>query len=264
MQTYFGILIGLLEQIRLYPYFVLPIEQSNIWQRRVKQIINEMVNIFTTENVSLITQFRQIVASTHINEYQLSKILLEFFNLYLPERKSECLHLLESVKKRSYDFWFAEEIAEKKRLTLSLSEVMLHDRDILVDEMEFYGLDYFLLMLKKFSEVNEEEKKQLLYVGYDTLPGLHLDAEENDMLNKVVYHLWSWNLKIRMMSDYYRYRNIVVSKDSTNDEIYIALKKYCYSLLDILEEYDVDRIDKGLYLPYGRLSITELKKMIYD
>ena len=174
--------------------------------------------------------------------------------------------LLDVVAERMEPFYLAQRISEEKYKTMNKEEIKEHDRNILSTDMQLYALDYFLLIHKMLFK---DDKKEVILKSSKELPSLLDDAINEDMLKKIIYSFIDNELMMRMIANYYEYkdafRNVSEDNEITKEikiKIKNALKKYILSLIEASEDLDIIENNNGLYLPYGKMGFHKLKEII--
>ncbi|MFA6427294.1 MAG: hypothetical protein WCW16_02505 [Candidatus Magasanikbacteria bacterium] len=258
------ILYKYLQKIEHVSYFVLPAKESANWVLVLRTLFRKLKEEIGNEKLPEFQAVFNLLCEDRINEYKLAKNLHSFLLKLYTKSFDQFSSLLDNIEKRSLNFWMSEEQAYKMRISKERVQVVEHDVSLLQNEMQLYALDYFFSMQKWFATSDNKQKLVLIFYGKNNLPSLKDDALEDDMLDKVVYQMWDWRLKVKMVNDYFDYKKSFVNakKEHISDkqlvEIEESLRRYCKQLLDISIQHGIQKIENGLLLPYGNIYLNKI------
>ena len=265
------------KKLKDMPIFVLPFGEQFEIVRDLSTLFSEMERELLesgssdTETFVKIKEINGQLSLTPLNEYRVFSSLKDLMFTFraqneLNQSEKNLLELVDKVLVRAKDFWISE--MSLSELDLSSEEIENQTKSLLEKEMELYSLDYFLFMNKAVGESGD--KASVILTGADTMPGLRSDAMQDDMLTKIVYNIKDKETRYQMISDYYRYKAAFLpigeKEKLTIEEVSIiesALRLYCLSLLEILQENGINEIVNGLSFPYGSgVMIADVRKQL--
>lgn len=165
------------------------------------------------------------------------------------------------MSNRAKLFSYSEKVAAEARTSMACEQVRRHDLEILEDSMQIYALDYFLFIYMSLVVSAPEARLNIIYNGLGGAPGLKNDALENDMLKKVIFDLYSKELRQSMIIDYFIFRrqfvDLVESQSCPSEKILatiVGLKKYILSLIDVSLAWGITDFKHSLFKPMGELT----------
>ena len=225
---------------------------------------------------NLVGQINKILQTKPFNEGEFSSLVNELLSEINPTNENRLYISLkgsnDKLSQRALPFWNSEDNVIVSRERLSPEEIKKHDFDVLINDAQIYGLDYFLMIYKLLdTDKNIDSIKKIIYDGHEKLPSLISDALDDDMLKKITYHLISKDLRTQMIKSYYDYKKIFLSinndkalaTESEMEQVIIGLKNYVLSLIDVSTKMGIESIQNAIYSPYGKnIKFAELRGLL--
>jgi len=256
----------IVDRLSYHPFFLFK-------EKEKEGLIKDLKNLFSSLSNELggdktIKKIVEIIEEKDFNEFNFSKNLKDLLsNTSLEDNiiLKKLTELLTVVINKSKPFYLAKQVSLDKD-SLTEDKTKEHNKNIISVDMQLYALDYFLLMHKTISEDGNEH---VILKSVNNLPSLLGDALGEDMLKKIVFTLFDYTLLIKMVRDYYRYKEVFY--DLTEDTkltkekigaIKESLKSYIFSLIEVSENIGVLENNNGMYLPYGKISFSKLREIL--
>jgi len=218
----------------------------------------------TATSARIVATIISLIQKDPIDEYLFAQQFLKLLKSLQTEKNDDAgLRILQgnlsTILTRSEEFAMAEQRAREMRQTMTRDQIRKYDRDHLAKTMQLYALDYFLCMDQVLNATDDrEEKERFLREGTRNLPILREDALTNDMLTKVVYAILQPNLRNQLIKDFLNYKT-VFSEEKSVEEIILALRQYCRTLLKISLSQGIHKIEFGILYPYPKgTSLNEI------
>lgn len=189
--------------------------KDDVWNTPIGQTVGKILDSLDTKD------FKN-------DELQFCENLISIFETMVDtevEDVNEILQLLYKIRRREEMFAESEIIAIEGRKKMTKEKILLHDKEIIVNDMQFYALDYFLYAVKFFNE-NPALINEFFFRGYKKLPALIDDAMSEDMLEKIIYRLFDVEMREKMIADYYHYKFVFLQFVGSNDLSEAQQKKY--------------------------------------
>jgi len=254
------------------PFFLLPKANQQKILDKLRKVFSGIRHRLEQRYLEKTTVSQQVkktqsfLEQEEFNEYRFAQNLLSFFKGQ-PGFES-FVEILKALAKRNKAFWVAEEAAVKARVKLTEQQIFDHDYKLLAEEMQLFALDYFLLFYKLLKTAKGIEKSFVIFNGQEGMPSLIEDALEESMLNKLVYTLYSYDLRKEMFKDYYDYKQafLRLQKDQTPAEqqaqnIETSLREYLLKLVRLSLRYKIGILENGVHFPFKKgTSFVQLEK----
>ena len=241
---------------------------SQLHETKTKQKIKKLIDLLSQENPEESELAESLVMMAEIVEKEKSSA--ELSNL---EKK-----FIQTTKDFSKLAKLKKVFAEKnKKLINSLSKEQRNQYDLrlLQNEGMMYCLEYYLVLYKALTETPDPKNKKKIFenqeINIDSadLPGLWVDFNGLEVLEKIIYPILDDELKEKLAVAYFEARNKILKiktgetftyQDCSLEEAIENLKKLIIIFFEAFRAKGIEKLSSRLLTPYGKQPrISDIK-----